>query len=268
VPVPHQTEEDATLRIPEEAGNELQQVIVAHQVEQLVYMRFSTQRRCHISVVPDCFGATFVLECEPLLSDIGTNRHDSVVVFRETKPGQFILRADLWFPRTVLEADFVISLPKVKTHHWSGVTLSMKNMFGVVPGAKYGWPKNILHWKGIQESILDICATVPIHFVIADAVIAMEGNGPLNGSPRLLNRIILADDPVAADATCARLMGLNPERIEHIQVGAEFLGNSSAARIDQLAEPISSPRTPFSIVPEFEYLREKCPSDVSPRMST
>jgi len=74
----------------------------------------------------------------------------------------------MWLPRAVLEADFVVSMPKVKTHHWSCVTLSMKNMFGVVPGAKYGWPKNILHWKGIQESILDVCATVPVHFVIAD----------------------------------------------------------------------------------------------------
>jgi uncharacterized protein (DUF362 family) len=87
----------------------------------------------------------------------------------------------LWLPRAVLQADFVVSMPKVKTHHWSGVTLSMKNMFGVVPGAKYGWPKNLLHWKGIQESILDVCATVPVHFVIADAIVAMEGNGPLNG---------------------------------------------------------------------------------------
>ena len=89
---------------------------------------------------------------------------------------------DLWLPRTVLEADFLVSMPKIKTHHWSGVTLSMKNMFGVVPGARYGWPKNILHWKGIQESILDLCATVPIHFVIADGIVAMEGNGPLNGT--------------------------------------------------------------------------------------
>lgn len=89
----------------------------------------------------------------------------------------------LWLPRTILQADFIVSMPKVKVHHWSGVTLSMKNMFGVVPGSKYGWPKNILHWRGIQQSILDICATVPIHFVIADAIIAMEGNGPLNGTP-------------------------------------------------------------------------------------
>src|SRR5208283_4749823 len=68
---------------------------------------------------------------------------------------------DLWLPRTVLEADFLVSMPKIKTYHWAGVTLSMKNMFGVVPGARYGWPKNVLHWKGIQQSILDLCATAP-----------------------------------------------------------------------------------------------------------
>jgi len=161
----------------------------------------------------------------------------------------------VWLPRTVSEADFVVSMPKVKTHHWSGVTLSMKNMFGVVPGAKYGWPKNILHWKGIQESILDVCATVPVHFVIADAIVAMEGNGPLTGHPRRLNRIVLADDPVAADATCARLMGLNPTRITHIRIGAQFLGNASTERIDQLAEVVCPPANPFEMVPEFQHLR-------------
>ena len=163
----------------------------------------------------------------------------------------------LWLPRTLLASDFIVSMPKAKTHHWSGVSLSMKNMFGVIPGAKYGWPKNILHWKGIERSILDVCATVPIHFVIADAIVAMEGNGPLNGSPRPLNRIVLADDPVAADASCARLMGLDPEKVAHIRVGAQFLGNSSAAQIDQLGEPVWAPATPFQLVPEFEYLREK-----------
>ena len=162
---------------------------------------------------------------------------------------------DLWLPRAVLEADFVVSMPKVKTHHWSGVTLSMKNMFGVVPGARYGWPKNILHWKGIQESILDLCATIPVHFVIADGILAMEGNGPLNGTARALGKIVLADDPVAADATCARLMGFEPERIGHIREGSRFLGNASQGLIDQAAEILTPTTTPFWVVPEFQYLR-------------
>ena len=162
---------------------------------------------------------------------------------------------DLWLPRTVLEADFLVSMPKIKTHHWSGVTLSMKNMFGVVPGTRYGWPKNILHWKGIQESTLDLCGTVPVHFVIADGIVAMEGNGPLNGTPRPMGKIVLADDPVAADATCARLMGFHPEGVIHIHEGSRFLGNASPTRIEQVGEIIASPDVPFAVVPEFGYLQ-------------
>jgi uncharacterized protein (DUF362 family) len=161
----------------------------------------------------------------------------------------------LWLPRTVLQADFLVSMPKVKTHHWSGVTLSMKNMFGVIPGSKYGWPKNILHWRGIQESILDICATIPVHFVIADAIVAMEGNGPLNGTPRSLSRLVLADDPVAADATCAKLMGFDPDRIPHIREASKFLGNSSDEFIQQTGETLRRPQVPFQVVPEFQFLR-------------
>jgi uncharacterized protein (DUF362 family) len=162
----------------------------------------------------------------------------------------------LWLPKTVFDADFLVSMPKAKAHHWSGVTLSMKNMFGVVPGSRYGWPKNVLHWNGIQQSILDICATVPVHFVIADAIMAMEGNGPLNGTPRPLWSLVLADDPVAADATCARLMGLDPDRIVHIHEASKFLGNSSYSLIDQAAESVRRPDVPFQLVPEFEFLRQ------------
>jgi uncharacterized protein (DUF362 family) len=158
----------------------------------------------------------------------------------------------LWLPVSVLAADVVVSMPKIKTHHWAGVTLSLKNMFGVVPGQKYGWPKNLLHWQGINESILDICATVPIHFVIADGVVAMEGNGPLQGTARALRKVVLADDPVAADATCARLMGLDPARIEHIAEASRFLGNIKPAAIRQLSR--WKPERPFQVLPEFAHL--------------
>jgi uncharacterized protein (DUF362 family) len=189
--------------------------------------------------------------------------HDQKIRFVDLNRDELIrtpLRAgytgmkDLWLPRTVLQADYLVSMPKIKAHHWSGVTLSMKNMFGIVPGARYGWPKNILHWKGIQESILDLCATVPIHFVIADGIVAMEGNGPLNGTARPLGKIVLADDPVAADATCARLMGFESNRIAHIREGARFLGNATPGRIDQVGESVSSPARPFNVVAEFRNL--------------
>src|SRR5215831_15561540 len=160
----------------------------------------------------------------------------------------------LWLPRAVLDSDFVVSMPKIKTHHWAGVTLSMKNMFGIMPGNKYGWPKNVLHWKGIHRSILDICATVPIHFVIADGVIAMEGNGPLHGSHRNLGKIVLANDPVAADFVCARLMGLNPSLIWHLDRASRFLGNGDG-HIDLLTERLPQQVVPFDVLPEFVHLQ-------------
>jgi uncharacterized protein (DUF362 family) len=208
-----------------------------------------------------------------VLQAIGLERHlkEQRIPFVDLNRDEVVkvsLRADysrlrhLWLPRTVLEADFIVSMPKVKTHHWSGVTLSMKNMFGVVPGVKYGWPKNLLHWHGIQQSIVDLVATVPIHFVIADAIMCMEGNGPLAGTARRLDRIVLSGGPVAADATCARMMGLLPERVPHIAETAKFLGNMSSDRIEQLAAPVASPAAPFETVQDFEYLRA---SYTSPR---
>ncbi len=60
----------------------------------------------------------------------------------------------------------------------------MQNLFGVVPGEVYGWPKSILHWPGIDNSIAELAAAVPIHCVIADGIVAMEGNGPLHGKTK------------------------------------------------------------------------------------
>jgi uncharacterized protein (DUF362 family) len=186
------------------------------------------------------------------LAFVDLNRDDLV---KATTRANYTGLDHLWLPRTVLEADFVVSMPKIKTHHWAGVTLSMKNMFGIVPGTKYGWPKNILHWKGIHRSILDICATAPISFVIADGVIAMEGNGPLNGTHRHLGKIVLADDPVAADFVCAQLMGLNPNLVWHLDRASHFLGNGSPGRIDQVAERLPQQVVPFHVLPEFAHLR-------------
>jgi uncharacterized protein (DUF362 family) len=68
-----------------------------------------------------------------------------------------------YMARPVIEADVMISLPKMKTHHWAGVTLCLKNLFGVLPGIYYGWPKNLLHFRGIERSILDLARTVKVH---------------------------------------------------------------------------------------------------------
>lgn len=152
---------------------------------------------------------------------------------------------ELWLPNTLLAADVVISMPKIKTHHWAGVTLSLKNLFGVVPGSVYGWPKNILHWQGIDNSIAELASTIPIHYVIADGIEAMEGNGPLHGRRRDLECLLFSNDAVAADATCCRLMGISCETIRHLAKSSR-VGSSDDSAIEMLGESIFSAKQVFS----------------------
>jgi uncharacterized protein (DUF362 family) len=163
---------------------------------------------------------------------------------------------ELYFPKTVRGVDFLVSMPKLKTHHWAGVTLSLKNMFGVIPGSCYGWPKNILHWAGIDRAILDINAAVRPDFAIVDGIIGMEGNGPIQGVSKAAGVLIAGDDPVAVDSTSARLMGLAPEKINHIARAATLLGHIDTAKIRQLGESIESTRTPFAVLDAFSHLRQ------------
>src|SRR5207247_9319162 len=145
----------------------------------------------------------------------------------------------LYLSRTVLSAEVFVSLPKLKTHHWAGATLSLKNLFGTLPGICYGWPKNELHWRGIPNSIIDIALTQTPHLAIVDAIVGMEGDGPLNGTAKPVGALVMGTDLVAVDATCARLMGLPAERIAHLALGAfKKLGRIVEAEIKQLDESI------------------------------
>ena len=163
---------------------------------------------------------------------------------------------ELYLPKTALGVDFLVSMPKLKTHHWAGVTLSLKNMFGIVPGSCYGWPKNVLHWAGIDKSILDINAALRPDFAIVDGIVGMEGNGPIQGTPKPCGVLVLGDDPVAVDATCCRVMGLRPEKVKYLNAAGTLLGHVDAAKIQQLGETVESVRTPFAVLDEFKELRE------------
>ena len=131
----------------------------------------------------------------------------------------------------------------------------MKNLFGTVPGAVYGWPKNVLHAHGIDNSILDLTATIRPHLTVVDAITAMEGDGPIMGRPRALGFVAMGTDCVAVDATCARVIGLDPDRIEYLSVASHFLGVTDSARIDHRGESPRRYMTRFDIIPSLEHLR-------------
>lgn len=152
-------------------------------------------------------------------------------------------------PASLLSADIVISMPKLKTHHWAVLTCGMKNLFGVVPGAVYGWPKNVLHVAGIENSILDLTATVRPHFTIVDAIVGMEGDGPIMGRARPVGALVMGRDVVAVDATCARLMGIDPARVRYLAEASQYLGRIEADRIDLPGEPLSRFASRFELPP-------------------
>jgi uncharacterized protein (DUF362 family) len=162
----------------------------------------------------------------------------------------------LYLSKTIATADVVISLPKLKTHHWAGATLSLKNLFGTLPGICYGWPKNELHWRGIDNSIVDIALTRTPELAIVDAIVGMEGDGPLNGTARHVGALVMGHDLVAVDATCCRLMGLAADLVPYLILGAsKKLGRLRDDEIPQLGESIASLAQPFATVPHLDGLR-------------
>jgi uncharacterized protein (DUF362 family) len=181
--------------------------------------------------------------------------HDDVVLV----PNRFKRTglAHLALPATLKQVDWIVSLAKMKTHHWAGVTLSMKNLFGVMPGIYYGWPKNVLHHAGIAPAILDINAAVRPHLAIVDGIIGMEGDGPIMGTARSLRALVMGTNLPAVDATCARLMKIDPSRVGYLAAASGRLGPIAEEHIEQRGESIASLAQPFQFPdqPAFAALR-------------
>jgi uncharacterized protein (DUF362 family) len=162
--------------------------------------------------------------------------------------GLYSSLSHLTFPETLRKVDWVVSLAKMKTHHWAGITLSMKNLFGVMPGIYYGWPKNVLHYAGIDAAILDIVSTLRPQFAIVDGIVGMEGDGPIMGTPKAAGVLVMGRNLPAVDATCARVMGIDPHRVHYLAEAARRLGPVHASDIIQFGETVASVRTDFTLL--------------------
>jgi uncharacterized protein (DUF362 family) len=167
----------------------------------------------------------------------------------------------IYLPQDVLEADLLVSLPKLKTHHWVGMTCSLKNLYGILPGLRYGWPKNVLHHRGIPQTVVDINGVAPRTIAIVDAIDCMEGDGPILGSCKALGALLIGGNPTAVDATAARLMGLVPERINYLQLAAGRLGPVVGRQIEQRGDRWESIAARFALLDEPHLAPLKALSD-------
>jgi uncharacterized protein (DUF362 family)/Pyruvate/2-oxoacid:ferredoxin oxidoreductase delta subunit len=156
---------------------------------------------------------------------------------------------DLLIARPVFEADFIISLPKLKTHEQILFTGAVKNMFGVVPGGG----KRAVHQKAVKaeelsNALLDIYSFVKPGLSIMDAIIGMEGTGPALGTPRKIGLILASSDGIALDYVASSAVGFEPLKIKTISLGiARKIGIASENDIKTVGEPL-----PEIMVKDFE----------------
>ncbi len=154
----------------------------------------------------------------------------------------------LHLSKTAATADVFVAVPKMKTHHWAGVTLAMKGMYGIMPGHVYGWPRNIFHLRDLNSGVMDFNLTRPIDYAIIDGIMGLEGDGPVRGTPKEAGVIVMGDNATAVDATATRIMGLQPTSIFYLLQASGLLGPISESSISQRGETIDSVRTSFEVL--------------------
>lgn len=116
--------------------------------------------------------------------------------------------------RPFLEADFVLNLPKLKTHSFTIFTGAVKNMFGVIPyGLRLNYHRRFIRNDVFSQMLVDLFSCVPPYLTIMDAVVGMEGEGPSSGAPKNIGLILASPDAVALDAAATRIVGYEPLRV-------------------------------------------------------
>jgi uncharacterized protein (DUF362 family)/Pyruvate/2-oxoacid:ferredoxin oxidoreductase delta subunit len=148
----------------------------------------------------------------------------------------------LFIAQALLDTDGVISLPKFKTHGLTRFTGAVKNQFGCVPGMVKGeYHARFADPTEFAGLLADITAFVNPRLYVMDAIVAMEGNGPQSGDPVKMGLLLFSTDPVALDATCCRLIDLDPAFVPTTAAGEKAgLGTSDAAQIRLKGDPLES----------------------------
>ncbi|MBI5651729.1 MAG: DUF362 domain-containing protein [Chloroflexi bacterium] len=168
--------------------------------------------------------------------------------------GGYAKMQKLFVARTVAEADLLISLPKLKTHHWTQLSASVKNLFGIVPGIKYGWPKNTLHVRGIQFFLAELVDSLPTRAcAVVDGIVGLEGDGPIFGEAVPSGVLIAGTSLLAVDATCARLIGFDPAAIDYLNFAAwAGIGAIAESKIELAGEPRAQFARAYARPPKIE----------------
>lgn len=161
---------------------------------------------------------------------------------REVSHKKALLNKKFVIANGILEADGVVSLPKLKTHGLVRFTGAVKNQFGCVPGILKGqFHVNMADPYDFATMLVDLNTFIRPRLYVMDGVIAMEGNGPRNGKPRRMNVLLFSSDPIAMDAIACRMIELNPEFVPTSKPGEKSgLGTYHYENIEVVGDNIES----------------------------
>lgn len=168
------------------------------------------------------------------------------------------------FAKAVYDFDVVINLPVMKTHPLVDVTVAMKNMNGLLKPEE----KRRFHDVNLRQAIVDFHQVLPGYLTIVDGITGMEGMGPAEGMPVSMKIILAGENPVAVDATAARVMGFDPEKIRYLEYAVQAgLGPVArdqievcGCRVEEVLKPFA-PAEPKSMSFERVTIREE-PSEL------
>jgi len=152
----------------------------------------------------------------------------------------------VYMSKTLLDADVIINLPKLKTHSLCIFTGGVKNFYGVIPlGLRRRFHAEYIRSEDFSQVLTDIFSVAKPQLTIIDGIIAMEGEGPAAGSLRKLGVILASQDTVAVDAVATKIIGLNPLDIHTTRHSDERgLGIGNLQNIEVVGEEIGSVTVP------------------------
>lgn len=167
-----------------------------------------------------------------------------------------VVASEVPIGRPVLDAGFLVDLPKLKTHQVTILTGAVKNMFGAVAGlAKGELHKAAPDPVDFAEAVCDVYSVVKPHLVIMDAITCMEGDGPVGGTLRQLGLILAGTDAVAVDTVAAEMIGLPAKSIPVLEAaGRRGLGCNDIEQIEVVGLPLDSVRVRDYALPRESML--------------
>lgn len=194
---------------------------------------------------------------------VATVRFEDSVVPIEYPSGRYYKRFEI--AKVVSEADAVISLPKLKTHGLTYLSCAMKNMFGCIPGKR----KALFHAQAgedreiFAQMIVDFYGAVTPRLSIVDAIVGMDGDGPVDGRIRNIGLILAGTDAVAVDSVACAILGIDPLSVATVRLAEEQgMGIADLAQIEILGEQIEDVRCAGFLEPKSRDFWTRIPKPV------